>query len=181
MTASETLRHEHQVVLLVLAGAEREAAAIRSTGTAHVAEVEEMLDFFTNFVDRCHHGKEERHLFPALEARGMPVGGGPVAVMLHEHEQGRATVRAIRDALARFKGGDRAAGGALADALLRYAELLRNHIAKEDNVLFPMADRMLSAADQEELTRAFDRVEAEEMGDGVHEKYHQLAHRLGKA
>jgi hemerythrin-like domain-containing protein len=181
MKPSETLNHEHQVVLLVLAGAEREAAAIRSTGTAHVAEVEEMLDFFANFVDRCHHSKEERHLFPALEARGMPVGGGPVAVMLREHEQGRATVRAIRDALARFKSGDPASAGDLADGLLHYADLLRNHIAKEDNVLFPMADRMLSTADQDELARAFDRVEAEEMGEGVHERYHQLAHRLGKA
>ncbi len=178
MGPTETLKHEHQIVLLILDAAEREAASIRATGTAHVAEVEEMVDFFKNFVDRCHHGKEERHLFPTLEARGLPVGGGPLAVMLHEHEQGRAAVTAICDALTRLKRGDAQAAQALADGLASYAGILRNHIAKENNVLFPMADRMLSGADQEELAAAFDKVEAEEMGEGVHERYHQLAHRL---
>lgn len=69
----------------------------------------------------------------------------------------------------------------LADALLQYVELLRTHIMTENNVLFPMADRMPSGEDLEELARAFDNVEAEEMGEGVHERYHQLAHRLSCA
>ncbi len=180
MGPTETLKHEHQIVLLILDAAEREAASIRATGTAHVAEVEEMLDFFKNFVDRCHHGKEERHLFPKLESRGFPIGTGPVAVMLREHEQGRAAVHAISDSLARTRAGDPRAASELADALAGYAEILRDHIAKENNVLFPMADRVLSGADQQELATAFDEIEAEEMGEGVHEKYHQLAHRLSQ-
>lgn len=181
MTPTETLKHEHEIVLLILDAAEREAASIRTTGTAHVAEVEEMVDFFKNFVDRCHHGKEERHLFPTMESRGLPSGGGPLAVMLHEHEQGRAAVRAIGEALVRIQGGNRDAAPQLADALLQYAEVLRGHIFKENNVLFPMADRMLSGADQEKLARGFDAVESEEMGEGVHERYHQLAHRLSRS
>jgi len=58
--------------------------------------------------------------------------------------------------------------------------LLRAHIDKEDNVLFPMADQLLTAADQKELTEAFEKVEAEEIGEGVHDKYHQLAHELAE-
>jgi hemerythrin-like domain-containing protein len=179
MTPTENLKHEHEMVLLVLEAAERESRSIRETGSAHVPEIEEMVDFFKNFVDRCHHGKEERHLFPRMEARGLPAGAGPVAVMLAEHEQGRAAVRAINAALTRVKGGDGRAADELAGALTDYAELLRNHIFKENNVLFPMADQMLSTEDQTELADAFERVEAEEIGEGVHEKYHQLAHRLG--
>ena len=178
MNPTETLKHEHQIVLLILDAAEREAASIRAKGTVRVPQVEEMLDFFKNFVDRCHHGKEERHLFPRLQERGLPSGVGPVAVMLHEHEQGRAAVRAIADALARVKAGDREAAGALAAGLTEYTELLRSHIFKENNVLFPMADHMLSGADQAELAEAFDKVEAEEIGPGVHERYHRLAHEL---
>jgi hemerythrin-like domain-containing protein len=178
MTATETLKHEHEIVLLILDAAEREAESIRTTGAVHVAEVEEMADFFTNFVDRCHHGKEERHLFPRMEARGLPSGSGPVAVMLQEHEQGRTAVRAMKDTLARLETGDQGAAAELAEALLRYASHLRNHIFKENNVLFPMADKMLSGEDQEALGRAFDAVETEEMGEGTHERYHQLAHRL---
>lgn len=57
-------------------------------------------------------------------------------------------------------------------------ELLRNHIYKEDNVLFPMADRVLAADEQTSLEGLFEKVEAEEIGEGVHERYHQLAHEL---
>ena len=180
MTPTETLKHEHDIVLLILDAAEREARSIRETGTAHVEQIGEMVDFFRNFVDRCHHGKEEKHLFPKMQEKGLPVGAGPIAVMLHEHEQGRAAVAAIADAVARLKAGDAQAAGALSDGLLAYAGLLRSHISKENNVLFPMADQMLSANDQQLLATSFNKVEAEEMGEGTHERYHQLAHRLGR-
>jgi hemerythrin-like domain-containing protein len=180
MSPTETLKHEHKIVLLVLTGAEREARSIETSGAVHVEDVEQMLDFFRNFVDRCHHGKEERHLFPAMQEKGMSAERGPIAVMLHEHEQGRAAVRAIARALDRVKAQEADAGRALAEALLGYVELLRNHIAKEDNVLFPMADGMLSESEQGNLAVLFDRVETEEIGAGVHERYHDLAHRLGR-
>jgi hemerythrin-like domain-containing protein len=181
MNPTETLKHEHKIVLLVLTGAEREARSLQAGNRAHVEEIEQMVDFFKNFVDRCHHGKEERHLFPAMHGKGMPLEAGPLAVMLHEHEMGRAAVRAIAGALERVKRGEAAAGPDLAAALLSYVELLRNHISKEDNVLFPMADRLLPAEEQSSLAVAFEKVEEEEIGAGVHEKYHELAHRLGHA
>jgi len=181
MNPTETLKQEHKIVLLVLTGAEREARSIQGGSQAHVEEVEQMVDFFRTFVDRCHLAKEERHLFPAMNARGMSLEAGPLAVMLHEHELGRAAVRAIAGALDRMKSGSAGAGAELAEALLGYVELLRNHISKEDNVLFPMADRMLPAQEQGDLAVLFDKVEEEEIGAGVHEKYHELAHRLGNA
>ena len=67
MTPTEILKHEHQIVLLVLKGAEREGTAARKNGACDAPTVEKMADFFKTFVDRCHHAKEERHLFPALE------------------------------------------------------------------------------------------------------------------
>ena len=171
MTPTETLKHEHEIVLLILDAAEREAASIRTTGTAHVAEVEEMVDFFKNFVDRCHHGKEERHLFPTMESRGLPSGGGPLAVMLHEHEQGRAAVRAIGEALVRIQGGNRDAAPQLADALLQYAEVLRGHIFKENNVLFRMAERVMSETDDADVTSRFSQVEQERGLTGWNESF----------
>ena len=179
MSPTETLKHEHKIVLLVLNGAEREARSIQTGNGVHVEEIEQMVDFFRTFVDRCHHGKEERHLFPSMHGKGMPLDAGPLAVMLHEHELGRGAVRAIAEALDRVKRGEAAAGPDLAAALLGYVELLRNHISKEDNVLFPMADRILPAEEQSGLAMAFEKVEEEEIGAGVHERYHELAHRLG--
>ena len=178
MNPTETLKHEHRIVLMVLEGAEREARSITAGAAVHADKVEQMVDFFKNFVDRCHHAKEEKHLFPALAAKGFAPGSGPVGVMLHEHEQGRAAVRAIAAALPGARAGDRKAALDLADALLGYAELLRAHIYKEDNVLFPMADQVLPAQEQARLAGAFDEVEQQEIGPGVHERYHRLAHEL---
>jgi hemerythrin-like domain-containing protein len=175
MTPTEELKHEHKVILLVLEGAEKQVA---SPGRTDRASLTEMVDFFINFVDRCHHAKEEKHLFPKLEEHGIPRHGGPIGVMLDEHTQGRSLVAAMKEALSQSQGeGDHVSADAEKN-LLRYVQLLRSHIDKENNVLFVMADRALSAEEQQDLSKAFAKVEAEEIGEGVHEKYHQLAHRL---
>jgi len=178
MTPTEVLKHEHQVILLVLGAAEREARQIEETGAARADTVDEMVDFFRSFADACHHAKEEKLLFVKMQERGVPVQGGPVAVMLQEHDQGRRLVRAVAEALPGARAGDREAIATVKDNLGIYAGFLRAHIAKEDNVLFPMADRLFTPDDQRALSEAFDRLEAEETGAGVHEKYHGLAHQL---
>lgn len=180
MTPIETLKHEHQIILLVLGAAEREAQQIQDSGTVRGETVAEMVDLFRNFADACHHAKEERHLFVKMQERGMPLHSGPIAVMLQEHDEGRRLVRAVAEALPGAQSGDAEAIAAVKNNLSTYARLLRAHIAKEDNVLYPMADQLFTAEDQRSLTEAFDRVEAEETGEGVHEKYHQLAHKLAE-
>ena len=180
MTPTETLKHEHQVILLALQGAEREADRLAEGFDLVSARVAQMVDFFRNFTDKCHHAKEEQHLFPRLEERGLPRTGGPIGVMLHEHEVGRAHVSAVAEAIPPAESGQAQARSSLQDNLAAYVALLRAHIDKEDNVLFPMADQLLTAADQKELTEAFEKVEAEEIGEGVHDKYHQLAHELAE-
>lgn len=171
-SATDILKHEHQVILLVLDGAERTAAAGDCMDLDLVAQ---MVDFFRNFADRCHHAKEEGYLFPLLIERGLPRDEGPVHVMLTEHDQGRAHVRAIAAEVEQPTEADKQV---IAAHLAEYVALLRAHIGKEDNVLFPLADQLLSVTEQETLHADFERVEEEELGAGVHEKYHQLAHEL---
>ena len=180
MTPTEVLKHEHQIVLAVLEGAEREAQNIQATGAVDGEKVAKIVEFLRIFVDKCHHAKEERKLFPKLQERGMPGNTGPIAVMLHEHALGRAAVAAIADALDSFTGGDADAAPLLAAHLLDYVRLLREHIAKENDILFVMAERMLTPEDREGLDKAFAAIEAEEIGAGVHEQYHQFAHELMK-
>jgi hemerythrin-like domain-containing protein len=178
MKPTESLVHEHQVIMLVVAAAEREADRIENTGQLRADRVEKMVDFFRNFADRCHHGKEEKHLFALLQSRGMSADSGPIAVMLSEHNRGRALVSAISRALQATKAGHKAAPKEIARDLRAYVELLRGHMDKENGALFPMSDRLLTEADQVALAEAFENVEAEEMGQGTHEKYHRLAHEL---
>jgi hemerythrin-like domain-containing protein len=136
----------------------------------------QMIDFIQNCANRCHHTKEEKLLFVRLEERGLPVDGGPIGALLQEHDEGRRFVRSAAEALSRASEGESATSFILAINLLDYARLLRLHIDKKDNVLYPIADQLLTVTNQTEPDAAFDRVEAEEMGEGTHERYHQLVH-----
>jgi hemerythrin-like domain-containing protein len=178
MKPTDILVHEHEIILMVLEVAEREARAVAGGGTVNSERISEIIDFVRNFADRCHHGKEEDLLFATLVERGFPREYGPIGIMLQEHALGREHIQAAAASLPRAAADDPAARTALADALLGYVALLRAHIQKENTILFPMADQLLSDEDRASLLEAFDRVEREEMGDGTHERYHRLAHQL---
>jgi hemerythrin-like domain-containing protein len=176
--ATDELKHEHRVIELVLTGLKQLARRAETERRADREGAEKALEILRNFADRCHHGKEERHLFRLMEKRGVPREGGPIGVMLEEHEQGRAHIRALAESVAEAAAGSEGALGTFVEHADRYVALLRQHIQKEDNVLYPMAERLFSQADDEHLIEAFEAIEREEIGEGVHEKYHLWAHEL---
>ncbi len=159
-TPTAALRHEHEVILRAVGLLERLAPQVAAGAPGVRPTLGRLVEFFQTFADRCHHAKEEQHLFPALERRGIPRDGGPVGVMLAEHEEGRRL-------LAAMTGDDAAAAGEAARA---YAALLRGHIDKENSVLFPMAEHVLADEEQQALLRAFEAIEDAVAGPGVHER-----------
>lgn len=159
-TPTGMLREEHEVILRALALLERFGQRLEAGKPVDRAGLAWLREFFGTFADRCHHGKEEQHLFPALERHGIPRAGGPLGVMLHEHEEGRALLRAMA------QGDDRRT----AEAIARYAALLRAHIDKENGVLFPLAERVLPEEEQRGLAHAFEAVEEAVAGSGAHER-----------
>ncbi len=173
---TQVLKDEHRVIERVLDAVER------SLGHEAVDKVffEKALDFIRNFADGCHHAKEEGQLFPVLEESGVPREGGPIGCMLNEHEQGRSLVRLMADNLEAAAGGNRAAVGTVHQAAADYVELLRQHIQKEDTVLFVVADQRLGAEQKKLVMAAFDRAE-EAGGDvGKHARYVALADELAQ-
>lgn len=172
MTATETLKHEHRVIELVLGAIDREARKATRGEPVDPAFFAQAIDFIRTFADKCHHGKEEGVLFKVMAEKGVPVEGGPIGVMLGDHEEGRRFVRAAREAL------DQNDLRATAENLMKYTALLRQHIMKEDNVLYPMAERVMSQDELDDLIERFEKVERQEMGEGIHERYHELAHTL---
>jgi hemerythrin-like domain-containing protein len=178
MKPTDILRHEHELIMMVLDAAEREARAIANGGAADADRLAGFVDFIRNFADHCHHAKEEDVLFVRMGERGFPREVGPVAVMLHEHELGRAHVAAVADNIAAAAAGDAAARAVVAERLAGYASLLRQHIFKENNILFTMADQTLTEEDQAALAADFERVERDEIGEGVHERYAAIAREL---
>jgi len=175
--ATDILVEEHQVIQRIIAVLNAAARKLEAGQAVSPDVFRQAVDFIRTFADRCHHGKEQDLLFPALERQGIPREGGPIGVMLYEHDQGRAFVRQMAEATEALAGGDAAAQAALLGGARGYADLLTEHIYKEDNILYPMANRVLSEADQQELLEKFEGVE-ESMGEGTHERYVALVEAL---
>ncbi len=135
-------------------------------------------DFVVGFADGSHHRKEEDILFVAMTAKDMPEDSGPVAVMLHEHEEGRRFTAGFRSAAEQMKTGDTGAATDVIRNAFDYVNLLREHIFKEDNVLFPMAEQVLAADERQHVSREFERILAEDEKSGEFAKYQALVDKL---
>jgi hemerythrin-like domain-containing protein len=172
----EMLREEHEVILGVLSAFERLLDRIADGKQIDAATLEKAVTFFRGFADGCHHHKEETLLFPALlEVFGE---GGPTAVMLEEHEEGRGYLRGLAAGIPEAgSGAGRREVLANGRALV---ELLRTHIDKENEVLFPLAVRMLPPDAMHGLAHAFEDAEAE-LGPEEHARFVTLAAEIERA
>jgi hemerythrin-like domain-containing protein len=178
MKATEILMEEHRVIERVLDTIEKGVEKIENGQEIDPQFFIDVTDFVRGFADGCHHHKEEGVLFKTMEAHGVPNTGGPIGVMLAEHEQGRQFIRGLRDAAERWASGDQNVKAQVVQDALGYVALLRTHIQKEDTILFPMADQAIPQAKYALVEQGFEQIEHEETGEGVHEKYLALADRL---
>ena len=178
MKATAILMDEHRLIERALAALETAADRLERGERIAAAFFADAAEFIRGFADGCHHRKEEGVLFVAMHAAGMPVEGGPIAVMLAEHEEARTLTRALREGAGRMASGNPAASPQVVDAARGYARLLRAHIQKEDRILFPMAEQVIPPSQHAQVEEDFERVEREESGPDAHERYHALAERL---
>ena len=178
MKPTEELIAEHKAVLVALQILEKVEAGLAAGGANAPEHLNQLIDFFGGFVDRCHHAKEEDALFPELEKHGVKREGGPIGVMLAEHEAGRGLVREMSNGLARLRRGDQNASDGIQETAIEYRNLLSSHIHKENTVLFPMADRLLSEDIEDKVVARFEEIELNRVGPGKHEAYHDMLHRL---
>ncbi len=178
MKPTDILKEEHRGIEIMLSILDRMCRKLETNAQVDVTHLEQSIDFFKGFADKCHHMKEENLLFPAMEKRGFSKEVGPIAVMLDEHTIGRKYIAAMTEALSAMKQGNMGASPRFVDAARGYISLLSEHIVKEDNVLFPMAEMHLGNEVQLNLVKEFERVEREEIGEGKHEEYHELLRKL---
>jgi hemerythrin-like domain-containing protein len=178
MRSTDDLKNEHRLIEKVLSELEDIAQRAGDQGAIEREPADRALEILRNFADKCHHGKEERHLFALLEERGMSLDRGPLAVMLTEHEEGRRHIRAMVESVPGAANGEGQAVDTFIEHAEAYVALLRQHIQKEDTVLYPMAENLLSAQDDERLEEGFEAIERDEMGEGTHQKYHRWVEEM---
>jgi len=171
--AMTDLMNDHEAILTALDIFSKILDKIQKENNADPDELLDFIDFLKEFADKCHHGKEEGILFPAMIAAGVPDRGGPIGVMMSEHIQGRGYIHDMVEALEEpedypsFEKAGRA-----------YIELLRMHIQKENSVLFPMADRVIAPLQLESMYAAFEEHEEKVIGHGRHEELHAILNGL---
>lgn len=176
-TATKNLEEDHVHILRLLEVMER----IAGSENPDIGQIEAIVDIIKNFADGSHHAKEENQFFPFLEKRGFSLSQGPVAVMLNEHMRGREFVRGIADNIASYKRGDISALGKIYSNMAGYAELLQNHISKENNILFRMADNALSEEDHQELLKQFEEAEKRQASGTSSSEYVKIIEQLASA
>ena len=173
----DVLMAEHRTIERVLTAVENRLAD-SGNGSFPYEFLTEALNFFRNFADGCHHAKEEELLFPLLEQRGISREHGPIGCMLKEHVQGRNYLATVRTNLDAARDGSPVAVATVRTAALSYIEMLRQHIYKEDNILFQMAIRALSPADAADLLTSFVEPSNPRLSPEVREHYEELANTL---
>jgi hemerythrin-like domain-containing protein len=171
--AIDDLKNEHDAILSAIQILERMIADMEKTPSVDTKDMHDFIGFLKEFADKCHHGKEEGLLFPALIQAGLPEKGGPIGVMLADHAQGRQFIREMEESLT--PEVDRVK---LAQAAGGYAALLRNHIQKENMLLFPMTEKMLTETQLEQLYEGFEEHEEKVIGQGRHEELHAMLKSL---
>jgi hemerythrin-like domain-containing protein len=170
MNLTSQLREEHLSILKMAEILDRMASMADVGEQLSTRDMESIHKLLVTFADRCHHGKEEVVLFPALAGHR-----DIVADLLREHVLGRRQVRAMGKAIAESSSGDVSAERSFADHARKYSRLIRAHIEKEDNHAFPLAERELSEERKAVLLEQFEEIEEKRIGAGGHR---QLAESL---
>jgi hemerythrin-like domain-containing protein len=163
---------EHRLILRMIDLLEKNTALMEQGIFRNWQFYLDAVDFIRNFADRYHHAKEEDVLFVELVRNGMPEKQSPIEAMLIEHDQGRTFVRALEEAAGKALAGEPGQISVIAENAKSYAELLREHIDKEDNILYPLAERILPEEVRPGMQQAYTH--AGEKTPGLAEKYRRL-------
>ena len=176
-TATKNLENDHVYILQLTDIMVRMTKAQAND----VNSLKSVVNIIRNYADGLHHKKEEDLLFPLFEQRNAGGHCGPVGVMLMEHEQGREYVKGMVENIELFEHGNEEALHTVHQNMLGYAELLQNHIYKENNILFRMADDIFSEDDQNILLDKFGKIESSAEDGQKMEDFVAAIDKLAKA
>ena len=173
------LKHEHRIIEQGLRALDGVCLMLEWGTPLTPVALSAIVDFTGNFIDRFHHDKEEKYLFPALARHGIAEDGGPLGAMKHEHQIEHALTSELRRAIEGCENQDVDAIKRFVEAAYRYSSHLIGHMQKEEAILFRVAGEMLDEQEKASLLADFHKAE-EELGTDVYEKYERIAREMEK-
>ena len=177
MKPTENLSKEHNDILELLAIMSRISKNILSNKVFYTSDIEEIIDFLKHFIEKSHHKKEEV-FYPILTVADIPNDKEELSVMLYEHVLAHNYLKDISSCIMNCKIGNSFSQELLAESMMKYVVLLRGHIKKEENIIFPMADKVLNKHQQDEVYAIFEKIEEKIVEHDFHEHYHRLLGNL---
>ena len=155
--STASLRRDHELIEKVIKAMESTIQLLNDDKQIPESILLPVIDFSKNFTDVCHHSKEEKSLFPALEQAGLPTNMGPIAMMLIDHQRSREIGTEMEASAKEYlSSGD---STKLVSDMQQYVEHITEHLWKENNKLFMMAEARLQYVAQKvdkELTEIED-------------------------
>ncbi|MAF20917.1 MAG: cation-binding protein [Parcubacteria group bacterium] len=166
------LSDEHQNILKVIEALTKEVNALETGQALNKDFFNQAIDFIKNYADKFHHVKEEDILFKELSKDSVQMDCNPMEQMLHEHDLGRGFVKGIKQGLERGNKEQ------IIKNSKEYSQLLQEHIFKEDNILYPMADQSLDQKTQQAMLKEFKQAEDKKFAQGTKDKYLSFVKKL---
>lgn len=155
---------EHELIERSMAVLRQCLEAIELSAEVNIVQLGRAIDFLLQFGDRIHNVKEEQFLFPLMGSKGVPVEGGPLGVMLMEHQAERQLLTRMQTLLPGFAELSFAERIQFKEEGMDYLKIRAEHIWKENDVLYPMGRRVLSEADNQDLLAKFEQINGEAYG-----------------
>lgn len=165
----DNLMNDHSLIEKALILLEREA---QKTNNLNLKISTALIEFLWDYGDLFHNAKEEKFYFPLLLKKGMPPQG-PIGVMLEEHKAEREYINKIRECL-KTKENSNNLPSNFEQLVKDYAELTKNHIWKENDILYPMGKRFLKQDDENYLIEEFVNLEKDTVGAGAYQRYYNM-------
>lgn len=153
---TKVLENEHRLIANVVGTTSALADGLEAGQIVSDVVLQDTVEFMRMFADKLHHGKEEDLLFPILIQKGVPPHGCPIGALTAEHVEGRTLVKGLAQATDAFIKGTASARELLVSSLRGIAQLYPYHIWKENYLLFPMTNKVLSPAELLELYQEFE-------------------------
>ncbi|HZI84490.1 MAG TPA: hemerythrin domain-containing protein [Casimicrobiaceae bacterium] len=178
MKAVRIIRDEHRTLAAVMHGMLYLVREIGERATEPDFRVlEAMVYYIDTFPERFHHPKEDRYLFRILRQRSAEAA--PLLDRLEtEHRAGNDKIRSLEQALSRFHAGGKAEFSNFRVAVEAYAKFHWDHMQAEEREVLPLAEKLLTPADWQEIDAAFEGNSDPLLGVEAGDKYASLFSRI---